>query len=218
MTKKGKARQRENEKSQRPSDEDDLALLAKINEAVAAVNEAEKIAAMAKDEFVSRSKQVGLLLLEAKKLHPAVKDFDAFLKRVNGLQLSRAYDCMRVAGGRTTDEEIRKGTRERVQKHREKKKTLPPPEKKLPSPLPTPKPEPLNPSVTSPPVTESPEVSVEQRRRENTNLGMTPAERWKQNLEWFAVACRQYLPNIAVETHRKEARRLVAELTQAKAA
>jgi hypothetical protein len=40
---------------------------------------------------VSRSKQVGMLLLEAKKLHPAVKDFEAFLIRVS-LKLSRAYD------------------------------------------------------------------------------------------------------------------------------
>jgi len=59
------------------------------------------------------------------------------------------------------------------------------------------------------------EISVEQRRRENTNIGMTAAERSKQNLEWFAVACREYLPNISVERDRQEARRLVAELTTA---
>ena len=81
-----------------------------------------------------------------------------------------------------------------------------------------PKPEPKPDSVTTPHVTESQEISVEQRRRENANLGMTAAERSKQNLEWFAVACREYLPNISVEMHRQEARRLVAELTKAKAA
>jgi len=59
---------------------------------------------------------------------------------------------------------------------------------------------------------------VEQRRRENANLGMTATERSKQNLEWFAVACREYLPKITVEMHRQEARRLVAELTKAKVA
>jgi hypothetical protein len=63
-------------------------LLVKLNEAVAAANEAEKIVttaqatvATAQAELVSRSKTVGLLLLEAKKLHPAVKEFEAFLKR-----------------------------------------------------------------------------------------------------------------------------------------
>jgi hypothetical protein len=48
----------------------DDALLTKINEAVAAVNEAEKTAKTARDEFVSRSKTVGLLLLEARKSTP----------------------------------------------------------------------------------------------------------------------------------------------------
>jgi hypothetical protein len=33
-----------------------------------------------------------LPLLEAKKLHPKVKDFNAFLSRVEGLKLSHAYD------------------------------------------------------------------------------------------------------------------------------
>jgi hypothetical protein len=78
-------------------------LLGEINKAVAAVNEAEQVVETAKTELVSRSKTVGLLLLEAKKLHPAVKDFEAFLKRVDGLKLSRAYDCMRIAGGRIMD-------------------------------------------------------------------------------------------------------------------
>ena len=45
-------------------------LLAKLNEAVAAANEAEKTVTTAQAELVSRSKAVGLLLLEAKKLHP----------------------------------------------------------------------------------------------------------------------------------------------------
>jgi hypothetical protein len=37
-------------------------------------------------------------------------------------ELSRAYDLLRLAGGRTTDEELRKDARERVAKHREAKK------------------------------------------------------------------------------------------------
>ena len=49
-------------------------------------------------------------------------DFETFLKRVDGLKLSRAYDLLRLAGGRTTDEEIRQATKERVKKHRTKKR------------------------------------------------------------------------------------------------
>jgi hypothetical protein len=103
----------------------DQALLDKINAAVAATNEAEKTAETAKAEVVSRSKVVGELLLEAKKRYPKVADFEAFLKRVNGLKLSRAYDLMRLAGGRITDTELRKEERERRARNRAKKK-LPP--------------------------------------------------------------------------------------------
>ena len=102
----------------------DVTLLTKLNQAVAAANEAEKTAEKAKDEFVSRSKAVGLLLVEAKKLHPKGKDFEAFLGRVDGLKLSRAYDLMRLAGGRVTDEELKKEARERKQKSRAIKKKL----------------------------------------------------------------------------------------------
>jgi hypothetical protein len=80
----------------------------RINTAVAAANKAQKTAETAKTELVSRSQVVGELLLEAKKLHPAVKDFMAFLKRVDGLKRSRAYDMMCVAGGQKTVEEIRR--------------------------------------------------------------------------------------------------------------
>ena len=73
-------------------------LLTKLQKAVAACNEAESNVETARAELVSRSKAVGLLLLEAKKQHPAVEDFEAFLKKVQGLQLSRAYDLMRIAG------------------------------------------------------------------------------------------------------------------------
>jgi hypothetical protein len=145
------------------NDQDDL--LAKLNEAVAAANEAEAKVATAQADLVSRSKAVGLLLLEAKKLYPAVKDFEAFLKRVDGLKLSRAYDLLRLAGGRTTDEELRKEARDRKQKSRAKKK--------LPRPAPAlKKPEPV--SVTDPHVTESAEISIEQRQAEHAALDLSP--------------------------------------------
>jgi len=195
-------------------------LLAKINAAVKAVNEAEKIAETAKVEYVSRSKAVGLLLLEAKKLHPKVADFDAFLKKVKGLKLARAYDCMRIAGGRTTDEEIRKETRDRVKKHRasKKKKELPAPTPKKPEPKPKPEPEPV--SVTSPDVTESAEISIEQRRAEHAELDLSAEEKAAKAsahyLAEFTVACHAYLPKITVEADRQKARLLVSELTSVK--
>ena len=62
----------------------DDALLAKLNSAVAEVNEAEKAHEKTHLELVSKSKIVGALLLEARKRHPGA-EFEAFLKRVNGL-------------------------------------------------------------------------------------------------------------------------------------
>lgn len=187
--------------------DDDAALLKKINDAVKAANDAEQKVTTAQADLVSHSKAVGLLLLEAKKLHPAVKDFEAFLKRAEGLKLSRAYDLMRLAGGRTTDEEIRKETRERVKKHRSKK--LPP--------GPAPKPEP---SVTSTPVTETPEASAERRKAENADLGLSAeqkaAKKSARGLAEFSAAAHTYLPLVTVEADRQKARELVARLTGSK--
>ena len=48
----------------------------------------EKAVTSAQTELVSRSRVVGQLV-EAKKRHPKVADFEAFLKRVDGLKRSR---------------------------------------------------------------------------------------------------------------------------------
>jgi hypothetical protein len=156
----------------------DETLLAKLNAAVKAANEAETSVTAAQAELVSRSKAVGLLLLEAKKLHPQVKDFEDYLRRVQGLKLSRAYDLLRLAGGRTTDEELKKEARERQQKSRAKSKTLP-------KPAPKPKqPEPKNVSVTG----------------TETGKAQTPKEKAAaestRNLREFEYACRCYLPKL----------------------
>jgi hypothetical protein len=164
------------------SDQDDV-LLNKLNVAVKAMNEAETTATAAQTELVSRSKAVGLLLLEAKKLHPKVKDFDAYLKRVDGLSLSRAYDCMRVAGGRVTDAKLKQDARERQQKSRTKRKTLP-------KPAPKPKPQP---SVT---VTESPATAsdldswTDRLRAEGTDAVSARC------LQAFQESCERYLPQL----------------------
>ena len=194
----------------------DQALLDKINAAVATANEAEKTAETAKAELVSRLRAVGELLLEAKKRHPKVADFEAFLKRVDGLKLSRAYDAMRLAGGRTTDEELRKDARERVRKHRAKKK------------LPEPKPLSVtHPDVTETPkaeprVAESPEISLEERKAQMAALDLADGQKATKAsaraLAEFTAACRMYLPKITVEADRQKARLLVAELTTDKKA
>lgn len=148
-------------------------LLVRLNMAVAAANEAEKTVSTAQTELVSRSKLVGTLLLEAKKLHPTVKKFEAFLKRVNGLKRSRAYDLMRLVGGRTTEEELKKDARDRQQKSRDSKKK---------QPLPTPK-KPESVSVTGADVTET----------EKSALALAE----------FSFACRHYLPNMTEADRQK---------------
>jgi hypothetical protein len=176
----------------------DQALLDKLNVAVAAANEAEKTVTTAQTELVSRSKVVGQLLLEAKKRHPKVADFEAFLRRVDGLKLSRAYDLLRLAGGRVSDEQLREEARNRQKKSREnKKKTLPPPERPTKA---EPKPAPKPVSVTDPHVTESPEISAEERKAQMAALDATDDQRAAKMsahyLAEFKNACRAYLPKM----------------------
>jgi hypothetical protein len=183
----------------------DTTLLSKIQEAVTAANEAEKYVTTAQAELVSRSKAIGLLLLEAKKLHPAVKDFEAFLKRVDGLKRSRAYDYLRIAGGRTTDEELRKDARERQKKAREKKK-------KIPGPTPTPKKSDFRDVTESEkrkPVEQKVFDSPQEAHGENTD----PLEAWNE----FQWACQRWLPHL-MPAHQEPARRLVERLTTKKKA
>ena len=199
--------------------DNDEVLLGKINAAVAEHNAAERAVTTAQAELVSKSKVLGQLLLEVKKRHPKAADFEAFLKRVNGLGRSRAYDLLRLAGGRTTDEELRKDARERVRKHRAKKK------------LPTPEPV----SVTDPDVTESSKritqsaaISAEERRAQNAALDVEPEpiplpdfdrsaeakrkQRSRIALNEFTYACKNYLPRITEEADRQEALRIVTEM------
>ena len=103
------------------NDTDEI-LLGKINRAVAGLIVEELAVCKAHDRLESKWKEVGELLIEAKRQHPQVKAFEAFLKRVSGLHRSRAYELMRIAGGEITEEKQRKDTRERVRKHRATKK------------------------------------------------------------------------------------------------
>ena len=193
----------------------DQALLDKINAAVATANEAETIVTTAQAELVSRSRMVGELLLEAKKRHPKVADFEAFLKRVDGLKLSRAYDLMKLAGGRITDEQLRQEARDRQRKSRTNKK-VPPPAK----PRAEPKRESI--SLTDPHVTESPEINAEERKAQMAALDLADGQKATKAsahaLAEFMVACRTWLPKITAEADQHKARLLVAELTSARKA
>ncbi len=197
----------------------DEVLLGKINKAVAAANEAEKTVEVAKDKYlsqqdkyVSQSEIVGGLLLEAKKRHPKVADFEAFLKRVDGLRFSRAYDYLRLAGGRVTDDELREEARERERKSRAKK--LPPQAPSLPKPVPTGNPDGFR---DIPHVTENPEISVEERKAQMAALDRADeqkdAKASARALAEFVVACRTWLPKLTVAAHRQEACDVVATLT-----
>jgi ParB-like nuclease domain len=77
---------------------------------------------------------------------------------------------------------------------------------------PKPKPEP------EPRVTESPEISIEQRRAQNAELDTeeTAAERSAFARQNFATACRTWLP-LMTDFDRQEARQLVIEMTTPKA-
>lgn len=172
----------------------DQLLLGKINAAVAAAAEAERKVETAQTELVSRSKIVGGLLLEAKKRHPTVSGFERFLERVDGLKLSRAYDYLRLAGGRVTDEELREDARERKRKSREKQK------KELPKPLPAPKPI----SVTHSNVTESSEIDPKQHRADSARLD-EDAKASADYLADFKTACRELLPKITDAADRMAA-------------
>jgi hypothetical protein len=66
-------------------------------------------------------------------------------------------------------------------------------------------------------ITESPEISIEQRRIENSLLEQKAEDRSARYLAEFTVACRMYLPKITVEADRQKARDLVAELLSKKA-
>jgi hypothetical protein len=189
----------------------DQPLLDKIKGAWSAVIGAETTAETAKANLVSHSRALGELLIQAKRRHPAVKDFEAFLKRVDGLKLSRAYDLMRLAGGRITDEKLREEARDRQRKSRAKKKVLPPVKPITAEPEPT--------FRDKPHVTESLTIPIEQRKADMAALDLNADEGGAKAsataLQEFKYYCRVWLPKITAEADRQKARQYVVELTSA---
>jgi hypothetical protein len=117
---------------------------------------------------------------------------------------------MRIAGGRTTDEELREEARERKRKSRAKKK-LPPPS--LPEPVPNRNSDTFRDMGG---VTENSEISVEERKAQMAALDQADERRATTKrsstsgfaLKEFIYACKNWLPKITEEADRQEALRI----------
>jgi hypothetical protein len=78
------------------------------------------------DKAEQHYKSAGLHLLEVRRRLPIERPglmFTGFIKNVCGLGLSRAYECIRIAEGKTSTEEIRARGRERSARHAAKSRT-----------------------------------------------------------------------------------------------
>ena len=96
-------------------------LLEKIRRAVKLRNDAMTTFEASKETLTSRTKEIGALLIEARK-GKTVKEFDAFLKKAELYSLPWAYEAMALAGGRKTVEQSRADAAERQRESRERKK------------------------------------------------------------------------------------------------
>jgi hypothetical protein len=130
---------------------------------------------------------------------------------------------MRLAGGRVTDEQLRQEARERKQRSRERKKTRRPLSPPRDTGLPPPRP--AEDSVTPPYVTESPEATAEQRKREYADAELSPQEKAAKAsaraLAEFTVACRTWLPRMTVADQQRTlevAEETISQAAQAEAA
>ena len=122
-------------------------LLVKIRQAMKLHDEVKATFEASKETLVSRAKEVGALLIEARK-DKSVKEFDAFLKKAELFSLPWAYEAMALAGGRKTVEQHRADAAERQRESRERRKQREI-EAAAVKALPKPEPEPQRDSVTS---------------------------------------------------------------------
>jgi hypothetical protein len=177
------------------ADIDDDALLVRIKDAVSCVKVLEENAKSMQESAASWTRELGALLVVAKRRHPTTKEFGAYLKKA-GLGLSRAYEIMSIVEGRSTEEGVREATRTRVRKHRAAKKPF---------------------SVTGD-VTESAEetaaldVSARQEFTDWLDATDREAKISSEALAEFTLAARKYLPKMT-ETDQQKACDLVKRLT-----
>jgi hypothetical protein len=168
------------------------------------------------------------LLVEA-KAKCDIGGFTAFKEKFcPNLSRSRIYELLQIGSGKKTVEQVKAGSRGRKAKQRAKNKAQVVRDSHgqgLHESIESPEVKPL--SVT---VTESAEVSIEQRSAEHAVLDLSPDEKvmaeyadWlraadeaakasAQALVEFTAACRAYLPKL-VEADQERARRLVIKMT-----
>jgi hypothetical protein len=177
-------------------------LLARIKVAVAVCNDAEKKAEGAKNEFTSRGRAVGVLLLELKRHYPKPKEFEAKLTKVCGLHRSRAYEYMALAGGRKTEAGLREEARLRKEKERQRrakeKKEQEQAERAKPKPILKPE------SVT---------VTDEETKPKQNDAPVTKASA----LDEFRFAARNWIPKMSA-VDKQKALKLVTELVNGRTA
>jgi hypothetical protein len=100
-----------------------LSLDEKAKSVLAHVASGEKLQASSGAHY----RAAGILLLDIQR--ETKGGFDKFLQsKLANVGRSRAYELMQIAGGRKTVADIKKQTRDRVKKHRDKKKLMPEPE------------------------------------------------------------------------------------------
>ncbi len=190
---------------------DDATLVAKINEIMKALKNANAKWEKAVEVALDRRREAGLLLFEAHKLHPGRKAFVAFLKLTDDVKYAHAMWLIKGATNSQAFEKLKADNAARQQKYRNKKKAQP----KKPTPalreIAATEPEPS--AVCY--VTDNPEASAENGKSENADLDLTAEEKAaKQSAHYlaeFTFACRAYLPKITVEADRQKALVLVSE-------
>jgi hypothetical protein len=163
------------------------------------------------DEAVSANREhsmaAGALLLDVAQNYP--KHLEAICERI-GLGLSRRKELLMIAGGRKTLEKSRADNKARQDRHRAKKRALPPPEPKPLQPPATasldPEPKPLQPPVTAnldpepkplhPPVTANldPDGKASKAKAKRSS---------DRALAEFRFAAGQYLPDMTADDRRK---------------
>jgi hypothetical protein len=174
------------------------------------------------------AKELGLLLIEAKRRHPAVKDFEAFLKDAGGIKLTRAYELIGVAGGRIESAKLREDNAKRNREHRAKKKAAERERfKALLKPGPEPEPPPQFPSRDGKPEFGRIEGIEEHDPEHVGGADQSPEERehsaWldaadkaqeasAHALAEYTDACRKWLPKITEQHHRKKAQAARAQM------
>ena len=141
----------------------DNGLVEALHAAVKLRAEAEAQHKGASELLVSRTREVGVLLIECRKSYPKVKAWEEFLKRENLFSLSWSYEAIALASGRKAIEDKRADDRQRQAASRDRKKLRDEAAKALPKPKPEPEPAPKPEQVSVTSQNGQPEVDMHAR-------------------------------------------------------